>query len=344
MSALTLLSPSLALFAQEPGDPASMARSTTLNPGQLFEFGWRATFNSGNYGWLSFSGGAVLFVLGWIAAMYITRSGIIARATLKESVRQPLFLLLLAVGGVFLVLLTFLPYFSLGEDVKMLKDCGLATLLIFGMILAMYTSSTSIADEIEGKTAMTLLSKPINRMQFIVGKFMGIVSAVALLLLPLMVLFVMLNYYKFAWYDARETSKEINQLLFQDAFLDSCRLLPGLLLIGMEITIMTAISVAISTRLPMAVNITVCLAVFVVGHLTPTLVQSQQFGREEVQFMARIFATILPSLEAFNISGSVATGAVVPAEYAGFAALYAALYCTIAVLLALILFEDRDLA
>ena len=68
---------------------------------------------------------------------------------------------------------TFLPFFSLGEDIKMLKDCGLATILISGLLLAVWTASTSIANEIEGKTAMTLLSKPINRRQFIVGKYIG---------------------------------------------------------------------------------------------------------------------------------------------------------------------------
>jgi len=64
----------------------------------------------------------------------------------------------------------------------MLMDCGLATILICGLLLAVWTSSTSIAEEIEGKTAMTLLSKPINRRQFIVGKYVGIMSAVFWLL------------------------------------------------------------------------------------------------------------------------------------------------------------------
>ena len=129
----------------------------------------------------------VLLFLGLLAFSYFTRAGIIARATTKEAVRQPVFGMLIAIAVVVLLVNTFLPFFSLGEDVKMLKDCGLATILICGLLLATWTASTSIAQEIEGKTAMTLLSKPINRRQFIVGKYFGILQAVMLLLIPLMI-------------------------------------------------------------------------------------------------------------------------------------------------------------
>ena len=78
---------------------------------------------------------------------YMTRSGIIARATTKEAIRQPVFLLVLAIAIVILAINTVIPFFSFGEDVKMLKDCGLATLLISGLLLAVWTSSMSVASE-----------------------------------------------------------------------------------------------------------------------------------------------------------------------------------------------------
>ena len=101
---------------------------------------------------------------------------------------------------------TFVPFFSFGEDFKMLMDCGLATILICGLLLAVWTSSTSIADEIEGKTAMTLLVEAdqpaaIHRRANIVG----IMAAVFWLLLPVMVCFLGLVYYKVG-YDSRETA------------------------------------------------------------------------------------------------------------------------------------------
>jgi ABC-type transport system involved in multi-copper enzyme maturation permease subunit len=288
------------------------------------------------------SGVAFLFVLaGLVAFLYSTRAGIIARATAKEALRQPVFALLFAVSLVMLVLNTFIPFFSLGDDVKMLEICGLATILISGMLLAIWTSSMSIADEIEGKTAMTLLSKPINRRQFIVGKFVGIQTAVLVLVVPLAIAFWGLIVYK-VFYDAREGSTETTMEL---ARLEAFKILPAVLLSLLEIAVMSAISVAISTRAPMVVNMVTCLAIFVVGHLTPSLVRSNLGKLELVTFFARVIAILLPAVENFNVEAAIVTpDAIIPAEYVGVAALYSAAYVAAAILLAFILFEDRDLA
>ena len=285
--------------------------------------------------------GAVLLVVLYVYT-YTTQAGIIARATTKEAVRQPVFILLMLMSISLLIVFTFLPFFTLGEDVKMLKDCGLATILFGGALLAVWTSSTSIAAEIEGKTAMTLLSKPINRRQFIIGKYIGIVHSVIWLLLPVIVIaFLPLIYYKVG-YDARESAAEAPEHIVK--MVAVLQVLPGIFLIFLEICVLAAISVAISTRLPMVVNIISCFAIYVIGHLTPVLVQAGILKIEFVSFMARLIATVFPSLEVFNTQAAVATGSVVPPDYLGYATVYCLSYCVIAILLAFILFEDRDLA
>ena len=290
--------------------------------------------------WLTTLGVIGLLVLALIGLCYFTQMGIIARATTKEAIRQPVFFLLFGIGLVLLIVNFYLPFFSLGEDIKMLKDCGLAIILFCGMFLAIWISSTSIAEEIEGKTAMTLLSKPINRRQFVVGKFVGILNGVLSLMLPLMIAFVFLIYFKSA-YDAKENSTTVTAF---DQLQEVIKILPGLVLIFLEVMIMTAVSVAISTRLPMVVNIVTCMTIFVIGHLTPVLVKTVFQKLEFVKFMAQTIATLLPSLEIFNTQAVVATGTIIPPQYLGLAAVYGAAYCAAAILLAFILFEDRDLA
>lgn len=293
--------------------------------------------------WPVVAGVSLALLAALVAYLYGTRGGIIARATCKEAVRQPVFAIMMALSCTLLIANTFIPFFSMGEDIKMLKDCGLATILITSLFLAIWTASTSIADEIEGKTAMTLLSKPINRRQFIVGKYLGIVTSTLWLMLPTAIVFLFLIYYKY-FYDGKESSKSGDDLTHALALAEVIQIIPGLLLSFLEVAILSAVSVAISTRLPMVVNLVACLAIFVVGHLTPALVESSTGGLEPVLFVARLIATVLPALESFNIAASVATGALVPANYLGYALLYAMCYCTMAVLLAFILFEDRDLA
>lgn len=315
-------------------------------------------------GWESWLA-AGLTLLGVILLFGInsfTKTGVIARATCKESVRQPMFFALLVVAVLILLLNTWVPFFSMGDDTKMYLDCGLATVLICSILLAIWTASMSVADEIEGKTAMTLLSKPINRRQFIVGKYLGILQGIVIFMVPVIIAFAALSYYKVG-YDAKEAGKQMMEtFVWVDWNIGSStmqymwfqperaavvtQVLPGLLLIFMEVAVLAAISVVISTRLPMVVNFTVMFSIFVIGHLTPVLVQSsvQNKELEFVSFVARLFATVLPSLDAFNMSATIATGAEVPPLYLGWAALYGLAYCVAAILLAFILFEDRDLA
>jgi ABC-type transport system involved in multi-copper enzyme maturation permease subunit len=284
---------------------------------------------------------ALMALAGLAAFCYTTKAGVIARATTKEAVRQPVFLLMLALTLVLLVVNTYVPFFSLGEDVKMLKDCGLATILIAGMLIGIWTASTSVAEEIEGKTAMTLLSKPINRRQFVLGKYVGILQAVLWFMLPVCLVFLALVFYKVG-YDAKESSKEIPAVA--DRFAVMIQIVPGMVLMFMEIALLTAVSVAISTRLPMVVNLTSMFAIFVVGHLTPVLVQAGVLKLEFVEFMAKLISVLLPALDLFNTQAAVATGTMVPPIYLAQSAIYCVCYCAAAILLGFILFEDRDLA
>jgi ABC-type transport system involved in multi-copper enzyme maturation permease subunit len=302
---------------------------------------------------------ALLLFFALIAFSYGTRAGIIARATTKEAIRQPLFFLLLLISAVVLVVNTFMPFFTLEDDVKMLKECGLATLLISGVLLGVWTAGTSITNEIDGKTAMTLLSKPVNRRQFIIGKYIGIIQGVLWLFLPLSLIFSFVIFYKVG-YDQREMSKEITAWFQTQQIVGGfnvpvphperlavvTQILPGIVLSFFQVCVLTAISVAVATRLPMVVNLVVCFAVFVVGNLTPMMVAQGKtvIQNEVVTFIARLIATILPSLESFNIYAAVATGRSVPPSYLGISLLYGAAYAAAMILVAFVLFEDRDLA
>ena len=268
----------------------------------------------------------------------------IALATAKEATRQPAFFVILFLGAMFLIVSIFLSYYTLGEDIKMYKDVGLTAITMAGLLLALLTASSTVAEEIEGKTAVTLLSKPINRPQFILGKFIGIEMAVAAVFLILGFVFAAGVYFKLG-YDLREASggaAEIRQRVMQVR-----QILPGMALGFMEVTVLTSISVAISTRLPMLANLVVCIGVFFLGHLTPVMVDATKAGRtnELVGFMARLFSVVLPKLEAFNASPSIATGAIIPwFGYVFPAFLFCVMYSGAALLFALVLFENRDVA
>jgi ABC-type transport system involved in multi-copper enzyme maturation permease subunit len=267
----------------------------------------------------------------------------VATTTSKEALAQPIFQIVLALGVAFLTITVFIPYNTFGDDVSMLKDTNLSFLMLLSIFIALWTASVGLADEIEGRTALTVLSKPIGRPQFLLGKFAGVLLPVLLMFLFLGTLFLLTVSFKVV-YDARETAHP--EPIWQRCYVEMIGIIPGLALAFMETIVMAAIAVAIATRLPMLANLSICFTIYIVGHLLPLLVMSKKVSDPYgiIQFMGQLFAVVLPVLEHFNIYAAIAGGAVVPWEYL-FAALgYCVLYSCLAMLFALFLFEDRDLA
>jgi ABC-type transport system involved in multi-copper enzyme maturation permease subunit len=291
---------------------------------------------------------SLLGIVTLYAALHIVfpKVAVIALTTAKEGMAQPLFWVCLGLGGFALILFTWIPYLTFGDDIKMLKDTGLVLIMILSIVLALWNASQSVASEIEGRTALTLLSKPIGRRQFIIGKFLGILGPLVVLFFVLGIVFLGTVSYKVI-YDIREGSgvRATDTLTLADICrMEMVQIVPGLALSFMEAAILAAISVAISTRLPLLANLLICFAIYVVGHLVPLLVNSAVGKLEIVQFVGQLIATIFPVLDHFNIQPAVAGGKVVPASYLLVSAGYCGLYCCFALVVALLLFEDRDLA
>lgn len=291
--------------------------------------------------------GAVAVLLG-IAAFYfllqlfLPKVAAVALTTTRAALAHPLFYVELLIGVMALaIFFPIIPYYTFGEDVKMHKDSGMTLIMVLGIIMALWTASTSISEELEGRTALTLLSKPIKRWHFIIGKFLGTVGPVILLFVLLGSLLLVSVSYKVS-YDSRETGSSAPTQ--EECREEMIQTVPGLLLAFMETVVLTSIGVAISTRLPMLPNLVICATIYVVGHLVPLLVNSGAGRFQIVQFMSYFIGTALPILEYYSIQGAVTAGREVPWDYLAWAGVYAALYCTLALLAALFLFEDRDLA
>ena len=110
----------------------------------------------------------------------------IARNTFVESVRQPILLLLILFSGLLQIMNTWMAAFSMGRtssaevfgDNKLLLDVGLATIFGAGMLMAAFLATAVISSEIDRKTMLTVVSKPISRTWVILGKYLGVAGAI----------------------------------------------------------------------------------------------------------------------------------------------------------------------
>jgi ABC-type transport system involved in multi-copper enzyme maturation permease subunit len=122
----------------------------------------------------------------------------VALLTSTEGLRQPSFFFIFFSAAGLTALSPSFAFFHLGEEAKMVTDLGLSTILAFSTLLALLTASSTVSDEIEGRTALTMLSKPLRREEFLLGKYLGVaVTASALVLLMSVVLLVTLRSQKY---------------------------------------------------------------------------------------------------------------------------------------------------
>ena len=97
----------------------------------------------------------VIFLVYIVQRMASPRMFAVALSTFKSEVAQPLFALVVSGGVCALIAFVWIPYNTFGEDIKMLKDTGLTLILVLSIVLALWSASTSVAEEIEGRTALT---------------------------------------------------------------------------------------------------------------------------------------------------------------------------------------------
>jgi ABC-type transport system involved in multi-copper enzyme maturation permease subunit len=328
---------------------------------------------------------ADLFVVAFLLLLAAwPRGGAVALAAFREGIRQPLFWLMAGGAAFLMVALLIVPFFTFGDDFRMMKVLDLEIVVAATTLFVVVTASTSISDEIEGRTAVTLLSKPLSRRQFLLGKFGGILLA-GLAVASLAGWWLNWALYVKPLLDPNEMVDPLQEQLEPQvmafarsltsqreaaAFLEGAgawwgsalAVLPGLMIGAGQAMLFLAITCALATRLPMIVNLLTCLVIFFLGNLAPRLSQivlSQQYahlrehGSENaalglVQFIARLFSLVLPALEYFGLDSAIVRDQALPVgPYIGHAGLvlgYSVLYSAIALLLGLILFEDRDLA
>ncbi|MHC5002545.1 MAG: hypothetical protein ACYTJ0_05425 [Planctomycetota bacterium] len=104
----------------------------------------------------------------------------ITRNTFFESIRQPIMLVVLLVATLLIILSNPLSAFTMEDDQRMLVHMGLATVFVGGALLASFIATSVLTREIENRTALTVIGKPVGRPIFVLGKFLGVAGALTM--------------------------------------------------------------------------------------------------------------------------------------------------------------------
>lgn len=269
------------------------------------------------------------------------KAAAIALSAAKSELSQPLPTILMVLVSLTILLFVFLPFHTLGEDIKLLKDCGVTLILLAATFQAVWSASTSVNDEIEGRTALTLLSKPVHRRSFIIGKIMGISWIVMLMFLVLGSAELLAVAYK-PMVEARESS--LDAPTWQQCHTEMMQTIPGLAMAFFQATVLGAFAVALGTRFSLIANFSICFSIYLLGHLTPTIVDSAAGGLPLVEFFSQLISAVVPNLSHFSMEAAIDADVSIPWTVLASVLIYTTIYGIAATLIGLLLFEDRDLA
>jgi len=231
------------------------------------------------------------------------RTLVILRHTFLEAIVQPIYSLLLGIGSAILLVFGLLPFFKLGEDTTMYKSVALDVVLLLALVITLFATSRSIFEEIEDRTMLTLMSKPIQRWEVLVGKYLGIILSTALVvaIFGLIIGFctyvrIPMDYQLRAWtLDDREL-----KILHDHRVVQIVTLFPTLVLVWLQVSVLAAIGVALSTRFSLVVNLPTVILIYIAGNLTRFLFPLQ--GRSAiVKVFAYIVSWVLPFLQVFDL-------------------------------------------
>ena len=248
----------------------------------------------------------------------------IAANTVRQAIRSKLLYALLFFGLVLIgggVLVSTLSYV---EHTRIVQDIGLAALRVFSIGIAIFVGVGLIHGEVDRRTIYTILSKPVSRSEFIVGKYLGLVLTIWLQLAIMTLAFVCVSLAVGAPVDAGHFA--------------------AIGLIAVELMLMIAVATLFSSfTTPMLASL-FTLGVYFAGHLSRDLHQlGKQADMQGLQTVTQVLFWSLPDLESFNLTVEAVHGLAIPTSAIWLPVAYGLLYSSILLLVAALVFERRDL-
>jgi len=249
--------------------------------------------------------------------------GAIAGITFKEAKRDRVLYLLFFFAALGIVASRVLALLTVGDRIKIIKDVGLASIALFGVLMAILIGTGLVYKEIDKKTIFTLLAKPLHRAEFILGKFLGLVLTLFVMTLAMSVIFL--------------------AIVYAHTFRIEGALLVAVAYIFLELVLITAVAILFSSFSTPILSSLFALGFYLIGHLSwglELILRKMLPGAGRT--LVRALYTVLPDLENFNFKTEVVHGLAIPPAIYLSSLLYGLCYTVFILALAILVFRRRD--
>jgi len=248
----------------------------------------------------------------------------VAWNTFREAIRDKILYNLVFFALLIMGVSTYFGELTLGKRLKIIQDVSLASMSIFGLLIAIFVGIGLVYKEIQRRTIYTLLAKPISRGQFLIGKYLGlaltIILNVAVMSAVLLALLII--------YADPVVNWEVGKAVF---------------LILVELMLITAVAVFFSTFSTPTLSAMFTLGIYIVGRFSSDLVAlSSRSENIVLKYLTMALHYLLPNLEKFDVKGLVVHWIPVSNAYVFQSFLYGLTYILFLLVAAVLIFRRRE--
>lgn len=240
----------------------------------------------------------------------------------REAIRDKILYNLLFFSLMIISSAGLLSTLTVGERTKIIIDIGLAGMNIFGVLIAIFLGISLVNKEIDKRTIYTILSKPVRRSQFLLGKYVGLSITLSVNMIIMSAVFIAT-----LW-------------LMGERFSGAVFIPIGM--IYLELLVIVAISLFFSTFTTATLSAIFTIAVYVAGHLSSDLLGLAKKMSMGSRLILQVLYYTLPNLANFNYKGYASHLIPIPGGIIGLSLLYGLLYVILLLGFSILIFQYRE--
>lgn len=262
--------------------------------------------------------------------------GLVAYHVFKESVRDKVLYNLVAFAVLLIGASYLVGQLTAGQDIKIIKDLGLAASSLFGLFIAVFIGVGLVWKEVDRRSVYNLLVKPVRRHEFVVGKFLGLALTLAVNLAVMAAalygVLALMN-----WHDPGFAKVNVEAPILDP------RLLKAYLLLYVQLLVVTSVALFFSTFAGPLMSAAFTFGLYIVGHFNDELAHFENVVESQAAaWMGKALYYLLPNLAPFDVKTAIVHGRDVAWPYMGLTAGYGFLYIAAMLALSVVIFQRRD--
>lgn len=253
-----------------------------------------------------------------------SRTLVIAANVFREVIRDRVLYLIILFAVFLIACIRLLPEIAAATENKIILDVGLAAMSLLGLVIAVFVGTGLVNKEIEKRTVLVLMAKPISRTEFIVGKHLGLSAVLAVLVTAMTAIYM--GVLTFSRIPYPTTSIAISSLF-----------------LFLQLSLITAVAIALGVFTSSLLAALLTFTVFLMGSASANLVAlGAQSKNSTVEAVTRNLYLVLPDLSRLDLKNQAVYGLLPPTETLLQNAGYAVLYIVLLLAIATLIFSRRQ--